>query len=556
VVAAVRTFTQRVPPRAGRDESVRLGGFVSPARFCGVARALLLTALVWSSDPRFLPVSRQAAAWVAAACGVVLVAAADARGLVWRRVDAGAVGEAVGALSFDVATGRLAVGGARGLRLGAPGGGFRRVLHRGPVRDVAFVPSGGLLAATPHGVFEIDAAGRAVLRAPAPGAAARDVHRVHVSAGIVALATGAGVFVSPDAVHWRRVSVRWPAERARTVALRTAAGGIECWAVVGGRLWSARLRAGPEGLVEERARRQLLPAGADAGGPVDVVFGVAGADVIAVLPEGFAVRDPGSRSWRAVRPAFPPGARARRLVAGDERLWLATDRGLLTADVLEGPWRRAAAPAGTEAIGAIVAQGSQLYVATGDGVLTPAAPTVAAAALLRTPEGDPPIEHVHRAALATADLEWRRIAALRQGVRRRGWLPLVSFRLSRGEDEDHSVDRDEVFLSGGTRRLLDSERRSSRDFETALTFAWDLGDIAYHPEEIDVSRETRELVKLRDDVLDEVTQLYFERRRVLAELSVAPPDGRLRLGLRAAELAAGIDAWTGGWFSRARAGRP
>ena len=52
------------------------------------------------------------------------------------------------------------------------------------------------------------------------------------------------------------------------------------------------------------------------------------------------------------------------------------------------------------------------------------------------------------------------------------------------------------------------------------------------------------------------TQLYFERRRVLAELSVAPPDGRLRLGLRAAELAAGIDAWTGGWFSRARAGRP
>ena len=58
-----------------------------------------------------------------------------------------------------------------------------------------------------------------------------------------------------------------------------------------------------------------------------------------------------------------------------------------------------------------------------------------------------------------------------------------------------------------------------------------------------------------DDVLDEVNQLYFERRRVLAELSIAPPGERLRLGIRAAELAAGIDAWTGGWFSRAHAGR-
>ncbi|HJO25438.1 MAG TPA: hypothetical protein QF557_17970 [Myxococcota bacterium] len=527
-----------------------------------------------------MPISRQAAVWVAAACGLALVAAADARGLVWRRVDAGAHGEAVGALSFDVATGRLAVGGTRGLRLGEPGAGFRRVLHRGPVRDVAFVPSGGLLAATPRGVFEIDGAGRAVLRAPAPGAAARDAHRVYVLESIVAVATRAGVFVSSDAVRWRRVSRRWPVEPARTVALRAAAEGIECWGVIGGHLWSANLRSGPNGLVDERAERHTLPVGSDAHGPVDVVFDVAGADVVTVLPAGFAVRDPGSRRWREVRPALPPGASAQRLVAGDEWLWLATDRGLLVADALEGPWRRAAPPVGTDAIGAIVSQGSRLYVAAGDGVLTPAGvlpaagvltpagvlPAAgvltpagvlpAAGALFRTPEGDPPIEHIHRVVLAAVDLESRRIADLRHGVRRRGWLPLVSLRLSRGEDKDDGIDRDEAFLYGETRLLVDRERKRSRGFETSLTFAWDLGDIAYHPEEIDVSREAREVVKLRDDVLDEVNQLYFERRRVLAELSVAPPGERLHLQLRAAELAAGIDAWTGGWFSRARAGYP
>jgi hypothetical protein len=67
------------------------------------------------------------------------------------------------------------------------------------------------------------------------------------------------------------------------------------------------------------------------------------------------------------------------------------------------------------------------------------------------------------------------------------------------------------------------------------------------------------VIKLRDDVLDEVTQLYFERRRVMVELFArpdAPPAEKLRLRLRAAELAAGIDAWTGGWFARARASRP
>ena len=66
------------------------------------------------------------------------------------------------------------------------------------------------------------------------------------------------------------------------------------------------------------------------------------------------------------------------------------------------------------------------------------------------------------------------------------------------------------------------------------------------------SREAREVIELRDDVLDEITQLYFERGRVLVELAAAQtPEEALRLRLRAAELAAGIDAWTGGWFSRA-----
>jgi hypothetical protein len=175
---------------------------------------------------------------------------------------------------------------------------------------------------------------------------------------------------------------------------------------------------------------------------------------------------------------------------------------------------------------------------------------------LRTPEGDPPIQLVQQAALRYLELHTGPVAALRRGVARRGWLPIVGLRFGYARDEDRSVDSDQSFLSGETRHLVDRELGRTRDLEASLSFSWDLGDAAYHPEQVDVSREAREVIKLRDDVLDEVTQLYFERRRVLAELFArpdAPPAEQLRLRLRAAELAAGLDAWTGGWFARARA---
>jgi hypothetical protein len=117
-----------------------------------------------------------------------------------------------------------------------------------------------------------------------------------------------------------------------------------------------------------------------------------------------------------------------------------------------------------------------------------------------------------------------------------------------GRDADRDLDR--AFTSGALRELLDERVVRSREYGVALTLSWDLGDAAFHPESIDVSREARALVELRDDVLDEVNRLYFERLRVLASLDTAEPGQMVLLRLRAAELTAGLDAWTGGWFGR------
>ena len=85
---------------------------------------------------------------------------------------------------------------------------------------------------------------------------------------------------------------------------------------------------------------------------------------------------------------------------------------------------------------------------------------------------------------------------------------------------------------------------------------WDWGDALHHPEEVDVAKEVREWTLLRDEILDEVSQLYFERLRVGAErarISADDPAARL-LEIRAAELGAGLDAWTDGWWSHTARG--
>jgi len=538
------------------------------------------------------------------AAAVLLAAAAPSSPLAlgvplaWRRIAEGEHGEPVSALALEEgAPGlRLAVGDARGVRLFEAPGRSQRLLHRGPVRDLAFLPrsldaEGGLLAATGAGLYRIGAT-RSWLVDPAPGAQGRSVHRIAVSAGAVAVATDAGAFLSSDGAAWQRLSTRLPREPATAAALRDTPAGLECYVVIGGRLWRVELVSGAAGWQPTGAARETLPFAKSGDGPVDVVFEAAASDTVIVFPSAFARRASHTEPWQPVQPSLPPGARARRLHAAHGTLWLATDRGLLVADALEGPWRRATRPAGTADVSAVASDPSELYVAAGERVLatrpmaltgassreaslvrgvsaggrTPPAASLAGvgsgaagAFRLRTPEGDPPIEQVHRAALHYLDLRSSRMAALRRGVGARGWLPLVSLRLARARDVDESTDFDETFTSGSLHRLVDREARTARDFEASLTFAWDLGDIAYHPEQIDVSREAREVIKLRDDVLDEVTQLYFERRRVVAELAVrpdAPEEEKLRLRLRAAELAAGLDAWTGGWFQRARTGHP
>jgi len=92
------------------------------------------------------------------------------------------------------------------------------------------------------------------------------------------------------------------------------------------------------------------------------------------------------------------------------------------------------------------------------------------------------------------------------------------------------------------------DRRRRIDFK----FKWDLGDFLYNPDQVRISNEVRDLVELRNDVLEEVTQFYFQRRQLQIDMLLSPSEDlreRLRLELQFQEVTANIDYLTGGYLT-------
>lgn len=95
---------------------------------------------------------------------------------------------------------------------------------------------------------------------------------------------------------------------------------------------------------------------------------------------------------------------------------------------------------------------------------------------------------------------------------------------------------------------------TDKDNVYQVTLKWRLDDLVMSSERIRVISESQDVVKLRDKVLRQVTQIFFDRRRLQVELLLSP-GGDLRSQvedeIRLMELTAELDALTGGQFSKA-----
>jgi len=193
----------------------------------------------------------------------------------------------------------------------------------------------------------------------------------------------------------------------------------------------------------------------------------------------------------------------------------------------------------------------------------PAAPEAAATrgrerridpALLRAlAAADPPVDALRAAASALALTEPDRAHSLVVRARLAGWLPEV-----RGRVDRHFARAESVDLGSPTAAtpLAPVGIDSDNDVRYELRATWDLSRLVFNPDEIGAQFQALRTADARREIESLVIRLYFDRRRLKAELGTADatatgmPLPGVRLELRVAEIEAELDALTGGAFTR------
>lgn len=165
-------------------------------------------------------------------------------------------------------------------------------------------------------------------------------------------------------------------------------------------------------------------------------------------------------------------------------------------------------------------------------------------ALARLPPG-PSLADVQRAALARAGVDPAAAARWLRRSRSAAVLPTLTVQYDRRFDRGWVLDQ----AVGDT----DDLRSDSGQQDTLRTKAtWHLDRLIFSPDELRAARTVLDIADFRERLLVEVTQLYFERERILLERELSPPadlDEAIDLALRLREVEGLLAGLTGLDFS-------
>ncbi len=161
----------------------------------------------------------------------------------------------------------------------------------------------------------------------------------------------------------------------------------------------------------------------------------------------------------------------------------------------------------------------------------------------------PTILDVQRMAIEYAEVSPEKIKRWRIGAKWKAIMPRLSVNFSRSDD-----DNIEIYKNSTTSYVVRGPREVDNDWGVALT--WDLADVIWSNAQTTIDIRSKLMVQLRDNILEEVTRLYLERKRLLVGMQVDMARGeehgpkKIReKRIRVDELTAYIDAFTGGGFS-------
>ncbi len=196
-----------------------------------------------------------------------------------------------------------------------------------------------------------------------------------------------------------------------------------------------------------------------------------------------------------------------------------------------------------------------LWLATKNGVyksegdiyeIKEIAPSDRAKSILMNFTDEPSYHEIQDVAIRYAEVHPEKISRWRKAAKTKALLPKLSFSV----EEDRSSG---IHWDAGTNPDVWVTGPKEKDTGWDITCSWDLGELIWNGDQTLIDVRSKLMVQLRDDVLDEVTHLYFERRRLQVELLQDPPEDEkvyVDKALRLEELTAGIDAMTGGYLTR------
>ncbi|MDD5355530.1 MAG: hypothetical protein PHY56_03245 [Candidatus Omnitrophica bacterium] len=149
--------------------------------------------------------------------------------------------------------------------------------------------------------------------------------------------------------------------------------------------------------------------------------------------------------------------------------------------------------------------------------------------------GEPTIEEVQRVAIKYADADINKIRNWRRQSRAKAFFP------------DVSVSYNKSVYGSSTGAMAVGPR------DWSLGLSWDVADLVWNSDETSIDSRSRLTVQLRQDILDQITRLYYERKRLKSELFLSPPKDeleRLYRELEIEEVTANLDGLTNGYFSK------
>ena len=160
---------------------------------------------------------------------------------------------------------------------------------------------------------------------------------------------------------------------------------------------------------------------------------------------------------------------------------------------------------------------------------------------------EPKIADVQKAAIKYAEVSPEKIAQWRKMAAKKALLPKVSIGLDR-----NSTDLWHWETGSSTKNDDDALRRGQDSIDWDVSLCWDFSDLIWNEAQTSIDVRSKLMVELRDDIMDQVNKLYFERLRVKSELdNLAMEDRSKRFDkqLKLEELTASLDSLTAGYYS-------